>query len=244
MDIDWTTFLLELINFAILVWILKRFLYAPVRRALEARRERAEAALREAEARGREVEEMARAQTERQAEWEREREEARAALGQEIAQERARRLDEVDQEARQRADRAAARAGHEREEQRRRDQEAALDLAGRFASRLLARLDGPELEAALVRMLQEDLQRLDTTRRHTLEETMAADPGCRILSAFPLDGGQREALGRALGQAAGCEVQCSFAEEPALMAGVEIEAGDLALQANLRDELRFFSEAR
>ena len=51
MDIDWTTFLLELINFAILVWILKRFLYAPVRRALEARRERAEAALREAEAR-------------------------------------------------------------------------------------------------------------------------------------------------------------------------------------------------
>ena len=244
MEIDWTTFVLELINFAILVWILKRFLYAPVRRALEERRERAEAVRREAEERGREDEEMVRAQTERQARWERERGEARAALEQEIVRERARRLEGVEQEVRQRADRAAARAGHEREERRRRDQEAALELAGRFAAQLLARLADRELEAALVRMLQEDLQRLDPARRHTLEEAVAAEPGCRILSAFPLGAGQREALSRALAQAAGCEVQCRFAEEPALMAGVEIDAGDLSLQANLRDELRFFSEAR
>ena len=30
MEFDWTTFILEIINFLILVWILKRFLYRPV----------------------------------------------------------------------------------------------------------------------------------------------------------------------------------------------------------------------
>ena len=30
MEVDWTTFALEIINFLILVWILKRFFYHPV----------------------------------------------------------------------------------------------------------------------------------------------------------------------------------------------------------------------
>ena len=38
MGLDWSTFLLELVNFLILIWILKRFLYAPVKAAVEARR--------------------------------------------------------------------------------------------------------------------------------------------------------------------------------------------------------------
>ena len=38
MQIDWTTFALEIINFLVLVWILKRFLYRPVLDTLARRR--------------------------------------------------------------------------------------------------------------------------------------------------------------------------------------------------------------
>ena len=39
MQIDATTFVLELINFAVLVWILHRFLYRPILGAIDRRRD-------------------------------------------------------------------------------------------------------------------------------------------------------------------------------------------------------------
>ena len=38
MAIDWTTFALEVVNFLVLVWLLKRFLYQPVLEVLVQRR--------------------------------------------------------------------------------------------------------------------------------------------------------------------------------------------------------------
>ena len=38
MHVDWSTLALQTVNFAILVWLLHRFLYRPVLRLLDARR--------------------------------------------------------------------------------------------------------------------------------------------------------------------------------------------------------------
>ena len=38
MELDWTTFILEIINFLVLVWILHRFLYQPVMNVIAQRR--------------------------------------------------------------------------------------------------------------------------------------------------------------------------------------------------------------
>ncbi len=45
MTIDWWTLLLQTINFLLLVWLLRRFLYKPVRAVIEKRRQLAEQAL-------------------------------------------------------------------------------------------------------------------------------------------------------------------------------------------------------
>lgn len=50
MEIDWWTLGLQAVNFAVLVWLLKRFLYAPVRQVIEDRRAQASAALEAADA--------------------------------------------------------------------------------------------------------------------------------------------------------------------------------------------------
>ena len=37
MQLDWTTFILEIVNFLVLLWILKRFFFRPVREAIARR---------------------------------------------------------------------------------------------------------------------------------------------------------------------------------------------------------------
>ena len=40
MQFDWTTFILEMLNFLVLVWILQRLIYRPVLAMLDARQQR------------------------------------------------------------------------------------------------------------------------------------------------------------------------------------------------------------
>lgn len=244
MELDWSTFLLEIVNFLILVWILKHFLYRPVRSAIEARRERVAAALEQAEA-TRDEAEQARAAFEAQRNaLDQANAQARDALERELAAERERRLAELREDLQRERDKAMALAERERAELERRAQAGALALAGRFAGRLLGAVAGPELEARLVDLVIEQLPELPEQRREAL--TTAVDRNAteiRVQSAYPLPEHRRQALADALRGAAGREVTCSFSREPALIAGLAIDAGALLLGANLRDELRFFAEA-
>ena len=48
MPIDWFTVVAQILNFLVLVWLLKRFLYRPVLDAVERRQERVRKSLSEA----------------------------------------------------------------------------------------------------------------------------------------------------------------------------------------------------
>lgn len=245
MGLDWSTFLLELINFLILLWILKHFLYAPVKAAIEARQARVEAVLAQANARRAEAEQMRRDDEARRATWEQERAQARAVLDQELAAERARQVDALQAELQGRRDKAAILDERRGREAERQSQDAALALAAGFGSRLLGRLADPVLEARLVEMVIEDLPRLSSGHREALAAAAGAEPvGVRVRSAYPLSAGQRAALQAALSQAAGREdLGTDFEMDPGLIAGLQIDAGPLVMRANLRDELRFFAES-
>jgi F-type H+-transporting ATPase subunit b len=54
--IDWFTVIAQIVNFLILVWLLKRFLYQPILRALDAREKRIAAELAAADEKKREAE--------------------------------------------------------------------------------------------------------------------------------------------------------------------------------------------
>jgi len=244
MELDWSTFLLEIGNFLILVWLLKRFLYRPVKTAIEARRERVAAVLAEAE-RVRAEAEQTRADYEaRRAALAREHAEARAELERTLAAEREHRLEALHQELHRERDKAVALAERERTETERRDQAAALALAGRFAGRLLAAVAGPELEARLIDLTVEQLPDLPEHQREALAAAVDKDPAAvRVQSAYPIADAGRRALTDALSRTAGRAVTCRFDETPDLIAGLSIDAGALLLGANLRDELRLFTEA-
>ena len=242
MQLDLTSFILELINFAVLVWILHRFLYRPVLAAIDRRRSAVEQTLAEAKD-AHEQAAAARSEVEtRLADWERERAQARTALAAELAAQREKGLAEAASAAEQERARLAALQAKQALEQQRADERRALEQAGAFAARLLERLAGPELDARLVELFATDLAALDTERRAALAEAARAAEGrVAVQSARPLPDAARARIEGALSEALGVDCHAECAVDAALLSGLSVALGPWLLQADLRDELRFFS---
>jgi F-type H+-transporting ATPase subunit b len=237
MEFDLTTFALEVLNFLVLVWLLKRFFYRPVLAVIEKRQAETAKTIADAEAVRHEAEALKNEYRTHLTQADKERAVAKSGLDEEIAVERARRLAAVEAEVnadRQRRQMLEAREKSEREAALERE---AVMIATRFASRFLERLAGPELNAKLVELALNELDALAPEKLDALR-----DPGVsiRVVSAYPLDTAQRAAFALALGRLSGRSLTPEFTEDAMLKAGVCIMAGSWVLMANLRDELGFF----
>ncbi len=243
MNFDATTFVLEVANFLVLVWLLRHFFYRPVLAVIEQRRADGARVLADAQALRAEALALKSDYEARLAQAAQAREQALARLTDDIATERVRRLAALDDEMRTHRQRREALAVRERETQdAERERQAAL-LAARFASRLLDRLADATLEDRLVELALADLQALTAEQRDTLR-TALADPQVevQVCTARPLSAPRRDAITAALTAAAGRALAPGFREEPLLKAGVRVHAGDWVLMANLRDELEHFAD--
>lgn len=244
MELNWSTFLIEIVNFAILVWILKHFFYAPVMTVIERRRKAIDDTLAEAEAKRAEagqIEEKYRARLE---EWEEEKRRMRQAMQKEIDEERERQWRELKSSLENERMKAQVLEQRFLEEERRKNEEEAVAQAGEFAGKLLSRLSGPDLETRIYALLMEDLPKLPGDCCESLRNVHGEDHvPVRVASAYRLTEEFRNGLKRALDDLAGKRVECEFVEDKALIAGLRINIGPLVLRANLQDELRFFVEA-
>ena len=244
MAIDWTTFTLEVINFLVLVWLLKRFLYQPVLGVLG--RRQAGVAHTLAEARRAEAEAVERRdQFERRlADWETEKASLHAALQAELAAERGRQLQALTRTLAAEQERQQAQAAHRAVEQRRELEAQALLQARRFATRLLSRLAGPELEGLLLDVFVADLTDLPEDQFAGLDIDALGDGGqVHIISAFPVPEVQRQRVASALTARLGRALPLSWVEDPELLAGLRLALGPWQLDLSLADELDAFAQA-
>ena len=244
MEINWTTFFLEIVNFTILVWLLFRFLYRPVLRVIDERRQTVQRELQSARDLQAQADDLL-GQYRRQLEaWEREKREQWDVLTREIEQERARRTAVLDAELEQERLCAEASAEHRRQELQHQSERRALEQGSRFVARLLQDLAGPEMDERLAELFIAELEKLPEDQRAAFRSgfTSEEDGGLRVRSAHPLDTRLRERLTRLLQAELGEERTVEFGQDPALISGLEVSIGDWVLRANLRDELRFFSQ--
>jgi F-type H+-transporting ATPase subunit b len=241
MTLDWTTFVLEIINFLVLVWILRRLLYRPIMEMIARRRESVMQTLAQAQARE-EAAQALRLQYEgRMSEWDRERDAQRSRLAQELAAEREQRLAELGQALEKERDRNRVVAERQQQELSRTLQEQAIAHAASFATRLLSRLASPELDARIVELLIEDLASIAPEQMQALK-IAAAQPEARlrISSARALSQESGARLRHAIGAALGTLPPVEEHLDPELLAGVRLALGPWVLQATLADEITFF----
>lgn len=221
MLIDWFTVGAQALNFLLLLWLLKRFLYRPILRAIDAREARVAAELAQADAT------MAEAQRQRQ-EFEGKRAELeaqRAALlrqATEAAQAEGQRLVATARET-------AAALQAKRQEALRQEAQSLYQELGRrvrgeafaLARQALADLAGVGLEERMVEVLVRQLRALDEAQRKELAAGLGSGTPV-VRSAFELPAAQRDAVTAALREVLGVDGGARFETVPELVSGLEV----------------------
>lgn len=243
MQLDWTTFILEVINFLVLLWILQRFLYKPIMASLDARQQRIQEETARAEQLRNEAEALRLQYETRLAEWAKEYDASRHQLEAELQQTRGKALDELrksllDETAKKQIRESAAIVAHETALIR----EAAAE-AYQQAARMLVRLASPALTQAIVEMFLADLAALSDSELVTLRkagQNLMPESLVEVRAAHALDATWQDNISQALSTAAGRLLTPSFVEDSSLIAGIRVVVGECQLHANLLDELAFF----
>lgn len=221
MHIDGWTLLLQAVNFLILVWLLRRFLYRPILAVIAERQAATERVRTEAEA-ARQAAEAARQTLEAQrTALPAERDRLIAAARTEAEAERAALLEKARQEADHALEEARNRLADERAQALDALQRHAADLGTQLATRLLRDAPANALTRPLLDEACAAVESLSDPQRHALADGI--DPVPVRLSAASLLSAEDAALARdRLAAALGRPVALELVEDPSLIAGVEL----------------------
>jgi F-type H+-transporting ATPase subunit b len=236
MLIDWFTVGAEVLNFVVLVWLMKRFLYKPVLAAIAAREQRIASELADADAK------RAAAQQERD-EFQHKNEQLdreRAMLLRQAEDEAKRERQRLIEEAR-----SAAEALSARRQAALADEARQLNLAisqrtqqevFAIVRKVLTDLAASSLEAQLVEMFARRVRELRGAAKQVLSGALhsAANPAA-VRSVFELSQQQRSLLQAALNETFQRDVALSFECAPELISGIEFITNGQKLAWNVAD---------
>lgn len=241
MELSLTTFVLEIINFLVLVWLLKRLFFAPVKRVIEERKASIAKTLNDAHDMKTQADELRVQYDGRLRAWEDEKARAQEELDKSLGEEKAKRLAQIAESLA--AEREKMRVQEEKKatEMRERLERDAMKQSLEFSSRLLGTVASPEVEKTIIQLTLQRLQGLRASVRTA--------PGTKIITgavrtAYGLSSEQKERIRNAITAEIGTDLDFQFTTDPSLLAGIEVALGGTVVRANLRDELAYFSEAR
>jgi F-type H+-transporting ATPase subunit b len=241
LEFNSSTFTLEIINFLVLVWILKRFFYKPLLDVIARRKAGIDETVAKAEELQNQAKELQHQYEQRLADWQLEKQEAQLTFDASLLKERERQV------ALLRADLSAEREKEKLLEQRKREHETqqiveiALQQGAQFASQLLSAVASPEMEKQLVNLLLKQLENLPIEKLEQLRSVNAGDINATIItSAYPLQSTTQQALKHACKASLSANGEFIYRQDPAIIAGLRINIGAWVLATNLQDELAGF----
>ena len=238
MLIDWFTAGAQALNFLILVWLLKRYLYKPIRHAIDEREKRIAAELANADAK------KAAAQKEhdefqrKNAEFDQQRAALLSKATDEAQAERQRLLDDA---------RKAAAAWSSKRQETLRNEEHTLHQAVRrrtqqevfaIARKALTDLATTSLEERLGEVFTRRLREMDDKAKEGLGAVLktASDPAV-VRSTFDLPVEQRAAIQNALNETFSAEIRVRFETAPDLISGIELATDGQKVAWSIADYL-------
>jgi len=242
--VDWFTVGAQLLNFLILVWLMKRFLYQPVLDAIAAREQKIAAELSDAAA--------SRSAAQKQQDEFRQKNEAfdaqRDGLLRQARDAAKAETQRLQLEAREAADAASAAlakallsdARHLRAEVTRHTQALVFDIS----RRVLGDLASVSLEQQACEVFIQRLRAVDDAARATLGTALkaASEAAPALLrSAFELPAAQQAAVHAALLETFGQQISLTFETAPELVSGIELSAQGQKLSWSVADYLAALS---
>ena len=238
MLIDWFTVGAQALNFFILVWLMKRYLYKPILDAIDAREKLIAGRLADAEAKKVDAKKQSDEFQHKNEEFDAQRAALLSKATDKANVERKRLLEE----ARNAADALSAK----RQESLRSDAQNLKQAISRrtqqevlaIARKALTDLAATSLEARMVDLFSRRLRELDGPAKEGLAKALkSASEPARVRSAFDLPAEQRAAIQNAVNVTFSADIHLRFETAPDLISGIELTTNGQKVAWSIADYL-------
>ena len=243
MEFNSSTFILEVINFLILIWILQRLFYKPILAVIAKRKAFIDQSLIDTKLLQQQAEEQRRLYESRQQLWEQEKQAALTIFHQQIEDERRLQMEQLKADLILERTKLNVTSQHQQQEFQQQAQRQALQNGAHFASLVLKQSAGPELEARLVTLLINNLKTLPAACILCLQ-TLANKKtvAIKVTSVYSLAPEQHAQLQQQLTELINSPITLHYQQDADLIAGIRLDIGAWVLNANLQHELIGFAE--
>ncbi len=223
MDIDWVTVAAQVVNFLILVFLLKRFLYNPVIRVMDRREQGISDRLERARAREEEAESRAGEYEQAQQALVAERDRRLEAARQEAEETRQRLVDEARAEVAERRQQWRDALSSDRKRVEHALYRQVVESVTDIARQVLDDLAGESLERLVLERFLERLENGDDVSRDDLESLLDEDDRLLVRSRFELGESARSRLSEVLENRLGRAPELRVETDDSLICGIAIE---------------------
>jgi F-type H+-transporting ATPase subunit b len=235
---DWFTIVAQALNFFILVWLMKRFLYKPILHAIDEREKRIATELADADAKKAEAQKKRDEFQHKNEEFDQQRAALLSKATDEAQAERERLLDA--------ARKAAAALSSKRQETLRNEEQNLYQAISRrtqqevfsIARKALTDLATTSLEERMGEVFTRRLREMDSQAKAGLGEALKTASGPALVrSAFDLPAEQRAAIQNALNETFSAEIHVRFETAPDLISGIELTTNGRKVAWSIADYL-------
>lgn len=237
MKLDGWTLALQTINFLVLVWLLRRFLYAPVTRAIAQRKAASEAALAEAATAKNAADQERAALSAERASVQSERDAVLAHAHAELEAERRSLLEAAQLEVARLHAAGQQQLASENEEAQKAIHHHAAELAIELAAAILRSSASPALAEALTAQAADRLARLPADELGRVRAQIAAGTVLEVVTAPALPPEAEAHLRDRLAAELGASARVRFAADEQLIAGAELRLPTTVISLSWRDAL-------
>lgn len=238
MQFDWWTFALQAVNFLILIWLLWRFLYRPVKEVIEQRKKLAEQAFTEADREKAEAESTRQKLEDDRAKLAAERQDMLRKLHEESDAERRKIVEEAKQEANALMDEARKSIAEQRKVAVTEVRDEISALAVEMASEILSKADPGASSDAFLEAIEKKAGTMPASEVERLKKDLAAD-GARltVVTAAPLAPEERERWTERLDGWLEQTDKTEFATDPEILGGAELRFPHAVIKLTWADQL-------
>jgi F-type H+-transporting ATPase subunit b len=234
MLIDWFTVGAQALNFVVLVWLLKRFLYKPILRSIDSREKLIATELSDADAKKADAEKERDALSEKNKTFD----EQRAALMGKVESSGNAERERLLGEARKEADALRAAQTIALRSDRTRLEGEIRRLAGsevfEIARKALADLASVNLEERIGEVFTQRLRQMDSKTKEGLSGALRPSPQpARVTSTFEIGASQRKAIQNALNETFSAEIPVRFDTSPEGICGIELTTNGQKISWNI-----------
>jgi F-type H+-transporting ATPase subunit b len=225
MLIDWFTVIAQVLNFLILVWLLKHFLYKPILNAIDAREKKVADELADADAKEAEAQKEKEEFKRKNEEFDQQRAVLLSRAKDEAKAERQRLLEEVRKEASDLRSKQQEALKNDRQNLNQAISRRAQQEVFAIARKALKDLAGTSLEELTVDTFAQRLLELEGEEKEQLASALGTSSSqVLVRTAFELPQAQRDLVKKAVKETLGIEIQARFETAPDVVSGIELTA--------------------